>query len=176
MSVSYADAVGKIYHTRLLKLSRNRLVNVIARVKNPTVSLIGITKTLEELPLCIDNVLKGLTIIILNMHHMQMTCSYGLYQSTCNTIYLANDAFTLPTNRKVKWIAQLYDHYYMNYSDYITQFVLLHELGHANNHKTRGIHVIKKIEESRANVFALLYLKKIYGVVLGKNLSGSILT
>jgi len=47
---SYAEAVGDTYHKHEVVLSRKRSFEVRSRVKNPSLSLRSIIKTLEELP------------------------------------------------------------------------------------------------------------------------------
>lgn len=139
---SYASVVGQVHHHRSLQLSRERTVTVKSRVSDPVISLGGITQTLESLPSDTDKTVNGLTIIVSNMCDMPVQTSYGLYHQS-RTIYLANDGFKLDPTRVTGWVLTLHNYYRESYGDYMTQFVLLHELGHAHNHMTE-VYILTK--------------------------------
>ena len=178
----YSKAVGKIYHRKVHSLSSGKSVTLICKVPNPVLRASSIISTLESISTVHPALVDGLTIIVFDRQNMPVKNCYGLYKS--RTIYLCNNMVDRsnptitadPYRFDSKFRTMLFNHYFVlavgstgaafrvtqeSYNHYMTEFVLLHELGHAWNELQGTVSPIFAEEESNANEFAVCFISSL---------------
>lgn len=152
--MAYAAAVGAIHHSW-----SHRGVVAVSRVARPTIRLSGIVETIDRALLARPELAGArLTIEVRNARSMPVRHACGLYRR--GIIYLCDNAAIGGGDDPLRaWLA---DRYFgkegrgpESYSRYVTEFVLLHEMGHAWNELRGFVCPVRETEEANANRFAL---------------------